>query len=587
MRGKSRLAREFTALVTGRDGRMAPHSVVAGWCWPASASPTSRCHWPRCGGAIDDHLDAVRALPAGRPGPRSSMRPIRAAAVRAPLAATGLSPDLDDLLGAPDAGRRATGDQQFAGRRRPDSWPLWPDPGGGRAAAGLDDVQWLDDATSRVLRQLDRAARPAAVDPGHPGPRTRSHVAWLRRVGPGLDLTRLAPAARRGESADLIAVGHRRAAVDERRGRAGRPSGGNPFTILQYVDAVHRSPACSARTGAAGWSTPTACARSPLPTDAVDLDPEPARRSRPGQPVRCSGSAPSSGPLRSRAGRARCATRDPPHRRGGRPPPRGTTSSSARVGRLRLRPRPYPRGAARPVRPGRAPGPARSGRRRARRQNAGPAAAAPRYADGVYALARHCLRGDPTGRPDRVFRACRRRRPAAPSPIRLPTRPSASWPGHGRRRGGPASTPTPTLMQLLGLAQHRAGRFGDAIASLAAPSPQPPTRSNGPASWPSSPWSTTPRGTRRRRPRPSSEALAELGVPAPKATAGRPVHGWDLFAAQLRDRPTRGGDGARSPPTAWDLRLRASLYCAGPVGVHPRAAAGRGRCVSPAQTCTW
>jgi diguanylate cyclase (GGDEF)-like protein len=224
--GKSRLAREVTAMARS-DGLL----VLHGTCERDSAVPLSALR-----DALERHLQAVEALPV--PAKDTAVQRVREAAGGAAALLRPLSSVLAGYL--PSGDHRAAGDdQQFAEAVAGLLANLARAYGG--AVLHVDDVQWCDDATRRVLRRLGPllAQTPLLVvvtgrEDGEwtPEPVATDLDGALRyrvELGPLDD----------GSVAALVA-GHFGAspAPAELVGRLATRTGGNPQAVTEYLRAV-------------------------------------------------------------------------------------------------------------------------------------------------------------------------------------------------------------------------------------------------------------------------------------------------------------------------------------------------------------
>jgi eukaryotic-like serine/threonine-protein kinase len=137
--GKTRLARELLA-VARADG----HLVLTGKCSPDEAVPLAPLR-----AAVERHLRAV-AHRSGEAREQAAERVRAAAGPVAPLLKT-LSPALADILQAPDLAQQDR-QEQFAAAAAAFLAELARLEGG--AVLLLEDVQWLDVASRRVLQAL-------------------------------------------------------------------------------------------------------------------------------------------------------------------------------------------------------------------------------------------------------------------------------------------------------------------------------------------------------------------------------------------------------------------------------------------------
>ncbi len=224
--GKSRLATQLAQLAT-EAGAL----VLVGKSDPDQAVPLAPLR-----AAIDGHVREV--LARSEPARSRGIADLIDAAGPAAALLRHVSPALDEVLDAPrlaDAGRQ----QQFSAAVA--GFLIALARSNGRAVLQLDDVQWMDEATRKVLRQLAPAL-----------PHTPLLVVATARTGSGSDqggvrsvlgstldselhLEPLSPAG----LAELISTvsGGLRVDDDTARRLAAR-SDGNPFTLLQYLNAI-------------------------------------------------------------------------------------------------------------------------------------------------------------------------------------------------------------------------------------------------------------------------------------------------------------------------------------------------------------
>jgi len=226
--GKSRLVREITTAVA-TDGDL----LLYGKCVPDDPVPLAPLR-----AAVERYLRAVHELP---PDERElAVARLRRAAGRGGPLLRALSPMLGMLVQAPDLGEKDR-HEQFTNAVAAFLVDLAEESGG--AVLHIDDVQWLDGPTRRVLQQVATQLAGAQLliiatgrDDGENLPALGQFAADM---GSTLD-TRL-PLAPLDEDAvaDLVALhlGGVQVAdtvIDELVARVG----GNPFTVVEYVRAV-------------------------------------------------------------------------------------------------------------------------------------------------------------------------------------------------------------------------------------------------------------------------------------------------------------------------------------------------------------
>ncbi len=227
--GKSRLLRELAALARG-EGAL----VLRGACAPDDAMPMAPLR-----SAVEQHLRGASELPE----PHRSMAVDRVRAAAAPVApmVRALSPALAGLLDTRKVPEQARiRPEQFAAAVAAFLAQLARESGG--ALLHLDDVQWLDPGSRRVLRHLadDVGGTPLLVavtarDDGESWAATEAFAtAFDRVVDTRLDLGAL----------DDQAVGQLLAAYlgadvpGELTRQLVTRCGGNPFTIGEYLWAA-------------------------------------------------------------------------------------------------------------------------------------------------------------------------------------------------------------------------------------------------------------------------------------------------------------------------------------------------------------
>ena len=258
--GKSRLARELTTAVAAKRG-----VVLYAKCDADASAPLAPLR-----SALDRYVAQVQALPAARRV--SAAVDLTAAAGPAASLLHNLSPALGALIEAPPpvADDR---NQPLAGAVAGFLAALARSAGG--LVLHLDDVHWLDDATRRVIRQLADELPSAPVlilatardDPANAVGTEAAKAA----LGQALDLTvalePLSPAAVAelvaGVTGGITVSGAAAASLAAR-------SDGNPFTLLQYLTAM--VDAGLARPSWGTWQIDADLLHGvELPLDAVEL----------------------------------------------------------------------------------------------------------------------------------------------------------------------------------------------------------------------------------------------------------------------------------------------------------------------------
>ncbi|GAA0810252.1 diguanylate cyclase [Spirilliplanes yamanashiensis] len=256
--GKSRLAAELAAAVA-RTGR----PVLRGKASPDDAQPFAPLR-----DAVDAHTrELVRAA-----GEAEAARLLRAAAGPVAPVVRTLSPVLAGLLGA-GSGPADLDQDRYAGAVAALLGGIAGQGGG--ALLHLDDLQWADDGTLRVLDHLaaERDGTPLLVlatarDDAAAAPAT---TAAAERLGAALDtVVDLRPLDAAAVS-DLVSAVTGGLAVDPEvaAGLAVRADG-NPFTVIEYVTAIVDSGL--ARPSWGRWVVDVADLDSlRLPADAAEL----------------------------------------------------------------------------------------------------------------------------------------------------------------------------------------------------------------------------------------------------------------------------------------------------------------------------
>ncbi len=258
--GKSRLVREVTSAVTA-DGDL----LMYGKCVPDDPVPLGPLR-----GAVERGLRALDRLP---PVERDlAIERLRRAAGRGGPLLRALSPMLADLVQAPGLIENNR-HEQFTNAVASFLLDLADEVGA--AVLHLDDVQWLDGATRRVLQQLAprmSTARILLIATGRDDDENLPALGlFAADMGAALD-TRLQLSPLPDDAvADLVRL-HlgdmdiSPAAAAELAARAG----GNPFTVVEYVRAVIDAGLLT--PGWSGWQIDMAgLDRLELSGDAVHL----------------------------------------------------------------------------------------------------------------------------------------------------------------------------------------------------------------------------------------------------------------------------------------------------------------------------
>ena len=226
--GKTRLVRELTTAVA-TDGDL----VLYGKCVSDDPVPLAPLR-----GAVERFLRTVERLP---PAERAeAVQRLRQAAGRGgPLLRT-LSPLLADLVQAPEIGELDR-HEQFVNAVA--AFLIGLADEFQAAVLHIDDVQWLDGPTRRVLQQITSRLTGTpllVIATSRDGP---EDVAALDRFGADMDATldtrlRLGPLA---QDAVTELISEHLGAVrlpDEQVAELAVRAGGNPFTVVEYVRAV-------------------------------------------------------------------------------------------------------------------------------------------------------------------------------------------------------------------------------------------------------------------------------------------------------------------------------------------------------------
>lgn len=234
--GKSRLARELAAEVQG-----AGHPVLRGRSTATDAQPLGALR-----SAVDEHVRSVRRLPEPERAV-ASRRLVAAAGQAAPLL-KNLSGELAELLDVPEASG-GVAHEQFSVAVAAFLADLARLSGG--ALLHLDDVQWLDDVTLGILRHIaaEFSSAPLLVvaagrndaGPGAIGPTRKVDGTgqFQRALEAAIDCV-ISPRPLDGDGvAQLVAAVSGGMTIDaETAARLAARSDGNPFTLLEYVNAI-------------------------------------------------------------------------------------------------------------------------------------------------------------------------------------------------------------------------------------------------------------------------------------------------------------------------------------------------------------
>jgi diguanylate cyclase (GGDEF)-like protein len=226
--GKSRLARELTGSAR-RSGQLVLHG---------KSSTDDPQPFAPLRAAIDAYVRSLSGLPDGGSGPAAQQ--LKAAAGPSASLVKGLSPALATVLAAPDPVGEI-GQERYAAAVAAFLTELARLAGG--AVLHLDDVQWADEATVRVLEQMasELAGVPMLViGTARDDAASVPAVEALRaRLGERID-TRIVL-----EPLDAAAVGGLVSALsgglrisDDAAARLATRTAGNPFTVIEYVKAI-------------------------------------------------------------------------------------------------------------------------------------------------------------------------------------------------------------------------------------------------------------------------------------------------------------------------------------------------------------
>jgi diguanylate cyclase (GGDEF)-like protein len=258
--GKTRLVRELTNAVDS-DGDL----TLYGKCVPDDPVPLAPLR-----GAVERFLRTVGRLP---PVERErAIEQLRRAAGRGgPLLRT-LSPLLADLVQAPDIGE-INRQEQFVNAVASFLIGLADEFQG--AVLHIDDIQWLDDSTRRVLQRVTSRLTGTALLVIATSRDDGDNAAALDRFGADMDATldTRIPLRPLDSEASMELVTELLGAArlpDEHIEELAVRAGGNPFTIGEYVRAVFDAGLLTPSWG--GWQLDQAgLDRLEVTGDAVDL----------------------------------------------------------------------------------------------------------------------------------------------------------------------------------------------------------------------------------------------------------------------------------------------------------------------------
>jgi eukaryotic-like serine/threonine-protein kinase len=226
--GKSRLVRELTTAVAG-DGDL----VLYGKCLPDDPVPLAPLR-----AAVESYVRSVERLP---PDERDlAVERLRRAVGQGGPLLRALSPMLAGVVQAPDLDQKDRY-EQFASAVAAFLLDLADEWQG--VVLHIDDVQWLDDATRRVLQQVAVRLPDSpllVVATGRDDVDNLPALAWFETdIGPSLDTRIELGPLDGGAAAELVAlhlggVELAPGVMDDLVARIG----GNPFTVVEYVRAI-------------------------------------------------------------------------------------------------------------------------------------------------------------------------------------------------------------------------------------------------------------------------------------------------------------------------------------------------------------
>ena len=258
--GKTRLVRELTNAVVS-DGDL----TLYGKCVPDDPVPLAPLR-----GAVERHLRTVERLPAGE-RERAVEQLRRAAGRGGPLLRT-LSPLLADLVQAP-AIDELNRHEQFVSAVAAFLIGLAEEFQG--AVLHIDDVQWLDEPTRRVLQRVTSRLPVTPLLVIATSRDDAGNLAALERFGSDMDAaldTRIPLPPLEQDAAEQLVVEHLAAVrlPAEHIAELAARAGGNPFTIGEYMRAVFDAGLVTPSWG--GWQLDLAgLDRLEVSGDAVDL----------------------------------------------------------------------------------------------------------------------------------------------------------------------------------------------------------------------------------------------------------------------------------------------------------------------------
>ncbi|HEY0002079.1 MAG TPA: AAA family ATPase, partial [Actinoplanes sp.] len=254
--GKSRLVQQFTAGVL-RTG----HLVLDGRCAPDNAQPLAALRT-----AVEAHLRAVRRLPAAKS--TAALALVReAAGEAAPLLQT-LSAALGEVL---TAGEQVSDMSQDGYLGAVTEFLLELARRSGGAVLAVDDVQWCDEATGRVLERLAAAVAGTPLLVVVAARDDADLTGFTRGLGDGLTATVEVEPLDAAATAALVAATNGGLPIsDDVSARLAARSHGNAFTLLEYVKEI--VDAGLVRVGAGKWSIDVGHLDAlELPVDTAEL----------------------------------------------------------------------------------------------------------------------------------------------------------------------------------------------------------------------------------------------------------------------------------------------------------------------------
>jgi diguanylate cyclase (GGDEF)-like protein len=228
--GKTRLVREFLSAARTRDGDCL---VLQGKSASDEVTPLAPIR-----SALEQYFAAVNRMP--QPARGAMWERVRVAATPvAPLVAT-LTPALSELLGTSETYEGNQGGQ-FAGAVA--TFMIGLAQQAGAAILWLDDVQWLDSATRRVMRRLAEDLADSSLlviattrDQGEDQDGGDTFAADVERV---IDTRLVLRPLNNAAAAELLAASLGGGALAPAFvGRLAARCGGNPLTVVEYLRAV-------------------------------------------------------------------------------------------------------------------------------------------------------------------------------------------------------------------------------------------------------------------------------------------------------------------------------------------------------------